>query len=106
MKFFLSETTKLQIEKVKLRIVDDVDGDNYNNNRYKFGLKVCHEDKCCEFDFKDFENGRPGLPTIYPKKFTNSTTEMDASSINSQNGNSCQRLDLNAGSLLKVSRPF
>ena len=79
--------------------MDGVDGDNYNDNRYKFGLKVCHEDKCCEFDFKNAENGR----VIYPKKFTNSTTEMDASSINSQNGNSCQRLDLNAASLLKVS---
>ena len=79
--------------------MDGVDGDNYNDNCYKFGLKVCHEDKCCEFDFKNAENGR----VIYPKKFTNSTTEMDASSINSQNGNSCQRLDLNAASLLKVS---
>ena len=79
--------------------MDDRDGDNYNDNRYKFGLKVCNEDKCCEFDFKDSENGR----RIYPKKFTNSTIEMDASSINSQNGNSCQRLDLNAASLLNVS---
>ena len=80
--------------------MDGVDGDNYNDNRYKFGLKVCHEDKCCEFDFKNTENGR----VIYPKKFTNSTTEMDALSINSQNGNSCQRLDLNAASLLKVTK--
>ena len=79
--------------------MDDRDGDNHNDNRYKFGLKVCKEDKCCEFDLKDSENGR----TIYPKKFTNSTIDMDASSINSQNGNSCQRLDLNAASLLNVS---
>ena len=103
MKFSLSETTKLQIEKVKLRIVD---GDNYNGNGYKFGLKVCHrrreyEEKCCEFDFKNSDNAFPG--TIYWKKFTNSTIEIDASSINSQNDNSCQMLDLNATSLLEVS---
>ena len=55
--------------------MDDRDGDNHNDNRYKFGLKVCNEDKCCEFDFKDSENGR----IIYPKNFTNSIIEMDAS---------------------------
>ena len=96
MKFSLSETTKLQIEKVKLRIVDWFGGDNYNGNDYKFGLKVCHEEKCCEFDLKNSENAFPG--TIYWKQFTNSTTEMDFSFIND-----CQLLDLNATSLLEVS---
>ena len=86
--------------------MDAWDGDNYNVNGYKFGLKVCHrrreyEEKCCEFDFKNSENAFPG--TIYWKKFIGSTIEMDASSINSQNDNTCQMLDLNATSLLEVS---
>ena len=81
--------------------MDFYGGGNYNGNDYKFGLKVCHEEKCCKFDLKNSENAFPG--TIYWKKFANSTTEMDASSINSQNNNSCQMLDLNATSLLEVS---
>ena len=91
--FFLSlgsDTTKLQIEKVKLGFVD---GYNHNDDDYKFGLKVCHGEKCCEFYLR---NNFSGTKHILEKVIFE--IEMDASYING-----CQLLDLNATSLLKVS---
>ena len=89
-----SETTKLQIEKVKLGFVDGdwIDG----NDDYKFGLKVCHEEKCCEFDLKNVFSGTHTYTHIHKIIFVE--IEMDASYIND-----CQLLDLNATSLLEVS---
>ena len=71
---------------------DWIDG----NDDYKFGLKVCHEEKCCEFDLKNVFSGTHTYTHIHKIIFVE--IEMDASYIND-----CQLLDLNATSLLEVS---
>ena len=80
---FVSETTKLQIEKVKLLIVRIGLG-----NVYELGVTVCHEKKCCKIDLKN------SYANLVENVVNNSTIETDAS---------CQMLDLNATSLLEVS---